>query len=1049
MGITIAIENDAKFPVTAEIRLKGGIVIAGPKRIEVGETWKKTDGGISASMRYDLVIYDESNMVGDQKIRWKKQTAAPALPGEKLVQVSRIMKNGKQSSVHCTKGMHKIDYLNSLWSSLTQGDGDITEYMVHEWAKNEEFVNNKVFKLMDIEGVKEMLGISVQKKNDEVWIECVELDSKRHLWFNPDTMRVSFQSPVTISQVKAAATTADPTDGEDTHDSTVRESKHEHNGLNHQPSSQQHHHQLRRQNTKKVDKERFVSLFKTSGLHKTDILELGFTVLKFPSAQLKAAALVFHAMDAKRENVVSLEDIQSLLLKSSLSKISEDPPDFKDILTAREKGVTFWEWMNCLAPINRLQDTKNRIERISTIRRLKEMISSVKNLTPSDLTRLSIPQLTIVIEICGSRGDVQPFIPIAQKLSRDGHRVRIATHANFRKFVMDHGLEFYPLGGDPKELMKDMVETKGQMMPTVTQFFSSKFWKDTSRRMATMEEIIMSGWEGANAEDKEGKSGPFKADAVISNPTTYSHIHLAEAMGVPLHMFFTMPWTPTEVVSEVVKDFRQAKTSDAWKNTNIFSYYKVDKFAQVGMSKIFQKFRKAHGLPLSWKEGSNVVNEREVPFTYVWSSSLIPKPADWGRHISIAGFCELEGSGFKGEPPTDIASWIKRDDAKRGPPLFVGFGSCVLVNPKRVSKVVAEAARIAGIRVVMQQGWAGLGSNLYDTWGVQFASGTKLEDGTEIQKMKEIKDSNVLVIGRVSHSWLFTKVAGVCHHGGAGTTYAGLVEGRPTLISPFFGDQPFWGKMVADRGAGPEPKNADLWEPKSLAETFKSMFSSSQRQAAETIAMAMRKENGVKKSVELFYQQLNPGNLMCDLLPRDCAKYYVKGWKLKLGKRALKVMVTAPPMWFSKEAEAVYEYRPCEWTKGKAPTIGRDVTAAVLSEVGKKDFSLEKSEETNTPASSEGGSAETLSTATNKAASAVNTTTIVHRNLHAILKARGVIRSRRLTLIQNSSTNSIGLTALEKEGSSTKDKQQSLYPSDGDIGVVGTECVHPDPRLRI
>jgi len=208
-------------------------------------------------------------------------------------------------------------------------------------------------------------------------------------------------------------------------------------------------------------------------------------------------------------------------------------------------------------------------------------------------------------------------------------------------------------------------------------------------------------------------------------------------------------------------------------------------------------------------------------------------------------------------------------------------------------------------------------------------------------------------------------------------------------------------------------------------------------------------QNGVKKSVELFYQQLNPGNLMCDLLPRDCAKYYVKGWKLKLGKRALKVMVTAPPMWFSKEAEAVYEYRPCEWTKGKAPTIGRDVTAAVLSEVGKKDFSLEKSEETNTPASSEGGSAETLSTATNKAASAVNTTTIVHRNLHAILKARGVIRSRRLTLIQNSSTNSIGLTALEKEGSSTKDKQQSLYPSDGDIGVVGTECVHPDPRLRI
>lgn len=37
-----------------------------------------------------------------------------------------------------------------------------------------------------------------------------------------------------------------------------------------------------------------------------------------------------------------------------------------------------------------------------------------------------------------------------------GHRVRLATHANFKEFVLDAGVEFYPLGGDPKVLAECM-----------------------------------------------------------------------------------------------------------------------------------------------------------------------------------------------------------------------------------------------------------------------------------------------------------------------------------------------------------------------------------------------------------------------------------------------------------------------------------------------------------------------------------------------------------------------------------------------------------------
>jgi len=72
-----------------------------------------------------------------------------------------------------------------------------------------------------------------------------------------------------------------------------------------------------------------------------------------------------------------------------------------------------------------------------------------------------IPPLKIVMLIVGTRGDVQPFIAIGKRLQEHGHQVRLASHANFHDFVKKEGLEFYPLGGDPKILAEYMVKNKG------------------------------------------------------------------------------------------------------------------------------------------------------------------------------------------------------------------------------------------------------------------------------------------------------------------------------------------------------------------------------------------------------------------------------------------------------------------------------------------------------------------------------------------------------------------------------------------------------------
>lgn len=57
-------------------------------------------------------------------------------------------------------------------------------------------------------------------------------------------------------------------------------------------------------------------------------------------------------------------------------------------------------------------------------------------------------------------GDVQPYLALGARLKGDGHRIRIATHETFRKFVTDAGLEFFNIGGNPQDLMSYMVKSK-------------------------------------------------------------------------------------------------------------------------------------------------------------------------------------------------------------------------------------------------------------------------------------------------------------------------------------------------------------------------------------------------------------------------------------------------------------------------------------------------------------------------------------------------------------------------------------------------------------
>ncbi|XP_028085926.1 sterol 3-beta-glucosyltransferase UGT80A2 isoform X3 [Camellia sinensis] len=399
-------------------------------------------------------------------------------------------------------------------------------------------------------------------------------------------------------------------------------------------------------------------------------------------------------------------------------------------------------------------------------------------------------------------------IPVQQK--DYGHRVRLATHSNFKDFVLTAGLEFYPLGGDPKILAGYMVKNKG---------FLPSGPSEIPVQRNQIKDIIYSLLPACKEPDMD--SGiPFKADAIIANPPVYGHTHVAEALKVPLHVFFTMPWTPT---SEFPHPLSRVKQSAGYR----LSYQIVDSLIWLGIRDMVNDLRKKKLKlrPVTYLSGSQG-SESNVPYGYIWSPHLVPKPKDWGHKVDVVGFCFLDlASNY--EPPQELVDWLKAGQK----PIYIGFGSLPVQQPEKMTQIIVEALETTGQRGIINKGWGGLGN------------------------LAEPKDF-VYLLDNCPHDWLFLQCAAVVHHGGAGTTAAGLKAACPTTIVPFFGDQPFWGDRVHARGVGPAPIPVDEFSLTKLVDAISFMLDPKVKERAVELAKAMENEDGVAGAVKAFFKHL-------------------------------------------------------------------------------------------------------------------------------------------------------------------------------------------------
>ncbi|MBK7400643.1 MAG: glycosyltransferase family 1 protein [Myxococcales bacterium] len=403
--------------------------------------------------------------------------------------------------------------------------------------------------------------------------------------------------------------------------------------------------------------------------------------------------------------------------------------------------------------------------------------------------------MKITIVSIGTRGDVQPYVALGAALTARGHQVTLATHEEYEPFVRSHGLEFRPMRGN----LRALAGTEAGRA-WLASGESPRAYARTSK--ALLGPIVRPWCEDADAA-VEG------ADAVVFYIMAIGAHFAAERRGLPAIAVAPWPMIPTVAGPPLTMPALRWLPGFALRALGHWAY----RFVGGVFHDEYQAHRAAVGLPpMREPDAFHHVFQSGTPTLGLFSETVVPRPYDWAQQHQVAGFAFLPPRSY--EPPAALARFLEAGP----PPVYVGFGSMTGFDPQALATLALGAARKAGVRVILSSGWAGLRAQT---------------------------DETVHVVDDVPHDWLFRRVAAVVHHGGVGTFAEGLRAGCPTVITSFFGDQPYWGWRNEVLGTGPRTLSRKGLTTESLGAALEGAVNHpAYRANAAKISEALRAEEG-------------------------------------------------------------------------------------------------------------------------------------------------------------------------------------------------------------
>ncbi len=407
--------------------------------------------------------------------------------------------------------------------------------------------------------------------------------------------------------------------------------------------------------------------------------------------------------------------------------------------------------------------------------------------------------------ICiGSTGDVRPYIVLGRELKRRGHDVKIAAFDTFEAAVLKEGMRFHPISGDVRDFMANIMNKGANGVAFLRQVRNS---------LVDIIDPFLEDLEAA-CDDAEALIATFFGQ-IFQSLAEVRHIPYIQTHYYPMDRNKTTP----------IAAAPGQRVGKAWNNmTYPVGYLLISILEKYYLS----DWRKARGMaPRKLKSKPNYeLNGHTVPVVYAMSPLLMPRPVDWGANIHMTGFWLDDQAAVDYEPEPELQAFLDAGE----PPIYIGFGSMVSGDMGETLNIVLEAIRRSGVRAIVAKGWGDM----------------------EIPDMP-----NVYAAGFVPHDWLFTKVKAVVHHGGAGTTAAGILAGKPTLIIPFGGDQPFWGNRVRQLGVGPKPIARDRLTARRLANAITLLVGTKSYQvAARELGQRLKNEDGEVLAVDIIEHEL-------------------------------------------------------------------------------------------------------------------------------------------------------------------------------------------------
>lgn len=413
-----------------------------------------------------------------------------------------------------------------------------------------------------------------------------------------------------------------------------------------------------------------------------------------------------------------------------------------------------------------------------------------------------------LIVTIGSRGDVQPYIALGKGLAASGHEVTICTNEHFADFVVENGLRYGRMNNGFVDLITSLEGRAGLERMT-----------SLPGTMLTVAKLLprIGPLQGETLDDAWACAQATRPDLIIFHSKLPGVVDMADALGAPAIMAPLFPQVIATSAFPAV-GFPPLPFGGGYRR---LTYRIVQTLTNRLGSGPIHAWRRRHGLGprppqlgmLSDRQG------RAIPVLHGFSDSVCPRPKDWPESARTCGFWSLHGD------PGWMPSPELRDFLDAGPPpVYVGFGSMAGRDPERLSALVLDALRRTGCRGIVATGWGGL--------------------------TQQALPETVLALRDAPHDWLFPRVTAVVHHGGAGTTAAGLRAGKPTVVCPFFADQPFWGRQVHRLGAGPEPIAQKRLTAERLANAIVAATTDpSTRRAAEDVQRRLLAEHAVDATV--------------------------------------------------------------------------------------------------------------------------------------------------------------------------------------------------------